>query len=395
MLSVRGRAVRSPVPFGAILFASCTLLAVAPIRRPRGLAVISWIVSAGPNELPYLFLFIVLASNPGIVLDPGRAVRGDWLAVGITAATVVGLVIVARRAFRTREVTEQALRRAFGSARRDPSPTERRLPWVRILLAPWPIRPRAVERVADIPYGPHGRDNLLDLYRQRSRPRDTPTLIYFHGGRFRWGRKSFEARPLLHHLAAHGWTCISANYRRSPTPGEGFPEHLVDVKRVIAWARTYGIEAGVDPTSILVAGSSAGAHLAAMVALTPNDPTFQPGFEETDTSITAGIGLYGYYGSLTAGERLPSDPLAHLDDGAPPFFVLHGDHDTYTPVEGARRFVGALRAASEEPVAYAELPGAQHSFDVFHSVRFEIVVGAIEAFATAALERATTREPRR
>jgi acetyl esterase/lipase len=65
----------------------------------------------------------------------------------------------------------------------------------------------------------------------------------------------------------------------------------------------------------------------------------------------------------------------------PPCFVIHGDHDTYTPVAGARRLVEHLRATSTHPVAFAELPGAQHSFDVFHSVRFEHVVDAIEAFA--------------
>ena len=47
----------------------------------------------------------------------------------------------------------------------------------------------------------------------------------------------------------------------------------------------------------MLAGSSAGAHLTMMAALTANDPTFQPGFEAVDTSITAGIGLGGYYGA--------------------------------------------------------------------------------------------------
>ena len=66
---------------------------------------------------------------------------------------------------------------------------------------------------------------------------------------------------------------------------------------------------------------------------------------------------------------------------APPFFVVHGDQDTYTPAEGARALVEHLRAVSSSPVLYAELPGAQHSFDLFHSVRFETVIDAIEAFA--------------
>jgi acetyl esterase/lipase len=338
-------------------------------------------------------MFIVVVSNSPTLLDAGRATSNGLLSLGVASVTVAALAVVAGRAFRAREVTEEALRHAFPpDGRADAQARHRRLPWLQILVAPWPIRPRAVERVADLAYGPHGADNLLDVYRHRSHPNDAPTLVYLHGGRFRWGRKSFEARPLIYHLAAQGWTCISANYRRSRTPGEGFPEHLVDVKRAIAWARAHRVEQGVDPDAIFVAGSSAGAHLTAMAALTPNDPAFQPGFEDEDTSITAGIGLYGYYGPLTAEERPPSTPLAYVGAAAPPFFVIHGDHDTYTPLEGARELVRALREGSSEPVAYAELPGAQHSFDLFHSVRFEIVIDAIESFAASCRDPHRTRD---
>ena len=47
-----------------------------------------------------------------------------------------------------------------------------------------------------------------------------------------------------------------------------------------------------------MAGSSAGAHLAAMAALTINDPNYQPGFEHDDTTVTGAVCLYGYYGDL-------------------------------------------------------------------------------------------------
>ena len=121
----------------------------------------------------------------------------------------------------------------------------------------------------------------------------------------------------------------------------------------------------------------------------------QPGFEDADTSITAGIGLYGYYGPLTDEEGPPSTPLAY-DGDAPPFFVFHGDHDTYTAPEGARALVDHLRDGSSSPILYAELPGAQHSFDLFHSVRFETVIDGIEAFAAwIRSQPATVRETAR
>ena len=389
----------SAVPFGSLFFAWCTLMAVAPLRRPRRLAVISWISSAVPNELPFLFLYIVIASTVPTVVDGQLGSPGPWIALAVALLTSAGLVVVARRSLRSGPVVEQALVNGLGPGWRseiDPVLAQRlrrHLPWPRILLIPWMFGRRDVERTANLPYGDDGPSNLLDVYRHRSHPADAPTLIYLHGGGFRWGRKSREARPLIYHLASQGWTCISANYHLSPTPADGFPQHLVDVKKVIAWVRTHGHEHGAAPDVIFLCGGSAGAHLTAMAALTANDPTFQPGFEAADTTITAGIGMYGYYGPLGSSEQPPTTPHAYGGPDRPPFFVVHGDHDTYIPVEGARTFVEHLQAVSSSPVVYAELPGAQHSFDLFHSVRFETVIDAIEAFAAWVRSQHTPSTP--
>jgi acetyl esterase/lipase len=142
---------------------------------------------------------------------------------------------------------------------------------------------------------------------------------------------------------------------------------------------------GADPTRLFLAGSSAGAHLAATAALTAGDPALQPGFEYADTSATGAICLYGYYGDAAAG--VPSSPLAHAGRDAPPFFVAHGDLDTTAPANGARRLVQRLRSVSSSPVVYAELPGGQHTFDLFHSIRFETVINGIEAFTAWVISR--------
>ena len=266
-----------------------------------------------------------------------------------------------------------------------------RLPWARILFAPLPVFRRDVRQLANIVYGDADRRNRLDLYRKRSRTSSSgPILIHLHGGHFRTGRKSFEARPLLHGLAAHGWVCISANYRLQPAAT--FPDFLIDVKRVIAWAREHAHEHGGDPTQVFVAGSSAGAHLAVTAALTANDPTLQPGFEDADTSVAAAVGLYGYYGPVDRQRQpLPSSPADYIHPDAPPLLIAHGDQDTYVPPEHARWLVGQLRETSTHPVVYVELPGAQHSFDLFHSIRFETLIDGIEAFA--AWVRSRTARP--
>jgi acetyl esterase/lipase len=255
----------------------------------------------------------------------------------------------------------------------------RRLPISRILFGPFFVRRRDVRHVANVPYGDAGRRNLLDVYHHPGTPSGGPVLVYLHGGGFRSGRKNREARPLLYRLASQGWVCISANYRLAPAAR--FPEYLVDVKKAIAWARDHGHVYGADTALVFVAGSSSGGHLALLAGLTPSDPSFQPGFERADTSVAAVISLYGYYGPIDTSASRPSTPFAYVRPDAPPFFVAHGDHDTLVPVEGARRFQATLRQVSSQPVVYPELPGAQHTFDLFHSIRFETLIDGIEAFA--------------
>jgi acetyl esterase/lipase len=141
---------------------------------------------------------------------------------------------------------------------------------------------------------------------------------------------------------------------------------------------------GADASTLVVAGSSAGAHLAAMAALTPNSTALQPGFERADTHVSAAVCLYGFYGSPNWIER-ESDaswaPIEHLDEDAPPMLVAHGTHDSFVPVTAAREFVQQFRTvAPERPLVYLELPGAQHTFDLYHSVRFHAVIDAVDAF---------------
>jgi acetyl esterase/lipase len=72
-----------------------------------------------------------------------------------------------------------------------------------------------------------------------------------------------------------------------------------------------------------------------------------------------------------------ASPIAQVGPHAPPFFVIHGTFDSMAYVDEARWFVHDLRAASQQPVAYAELPAAQHAFDTFHTVRGTHVVNGV------------------
>ena len=362
------------MPFGYLVttgvMLAYVLFAVAP-PRPRRWS--RWRVSFWlgylVNELPFL-AFLVLAASTALAIAQGDiATPVGWIGLGLAIVATAGLVVIVRRALRTGEVVDRALTDA-GLPPRLP----RRLPWLRILLWPFAFPHPGIERISNIAYGDAGRGNRLDVYRARSHPTGGPTLIHLHGGAFRIGNKSREARPLFYRLAGRGWVCISANYRlRTP-----FPDPLVDLKKVIAWVREHGPEYGADPSLVLVAGSSAGGYLASMAALTADDPALQPGFEDADTSVAAVVSLYGYYGSTGAGR---TSPTAYDGQGAPPFLVVHPDRDTLVVVDDARRLVESLRKGSASPVVYAELPGAQHAFDFFYSIRFSAVIDGIEAFA--------------
>jgi acetyl esterase/lipase len=226
-----------------------------------------------------------------------------------------------------------------------------------------------------------------------------------HGGGWSIGSKEGQGVPLMRHMAARGWLCVTINYRLSPR--DPFPAHLVDVKRAIAWVRRHGAGYGADPAFVAITGGSAGGHLAALAALTPGDPTYQPGFEDVDTRVQAAVPHYGVYDVAGASgarravlmrdrflgprvfQRDPvvdleefrrASPLLRVNPEAPPFFVVHGSRDSLVDVDQARRFVRALREVSRATVAYAELPGTQHAFDMFPSIRSAHVVRGVDRF---------------
>jgi acetyl esterase/lipase len=262
--------------------------------------------------------------------------------------------------------------------------------------------------------------NRLDIYHDGTERSGRPVLLYVHGGG--WSpvsNKNHQGKPLMLHLAARGWLCVSANYRVSPRVA--FPDHLIDVKRALAWVRAHAHAFGGDPSFVAVAGGSAGGHLAALLALTENDPEYQPGFEDANTSIQACIPLYGVYDfvpdqTLKMAERRlwfieryvmqkkhaehraefeKASPYWRVRDDAPPFFVIHGSNDTLVPVAEARAFVARLREVTRKPVVYAELSRTQHAFDVFHSIRTAYVVRAVERFCDYVLATRAETEARR
>src|ERR1019366_8120529 len=116
-------------------------------------------------------------------------------------------------------------------------------------------------------------------------------MVYIHGGAWVTGDKREQGKPMMYELVQRGWVAVAINYRLSPKAV--WPAHIVDAKKAVAWVRSHIADYGGDPSFIAVSGGSAGGHLSALLALTPGDPAFQPGFEEADTSVNACVPFYG------------------------------------------------------------------------------------------------------
>ena len=125
-------------------------------------------------------------------------------------------------------------------------------------------------------------------------------LIQIHGGGWVIGSRR-QGAYLLSRMVSRGWVGCSIGYRFSPEIR--MPEHLIDCKRILKWLLDHAGELGFDPDSIFLTGGSAGAHLALLMALTPNRPEFQPGFEEVNTRVQGWTGFYGAYDFYSCFEK--------------------------------------------------------------------------------------------
>jgi acetyl esterase/lipase len=370
------------------------------------LSVLSLIVS----EFPVHVIVAQAASAARLVGRGALRDRAGVLGLVVALTTWFRLLLARRDGLRAAEVLETSLRSSLGEdyRKRIPSdlPPESQLSLRDIWFPRFTERRRYLHQ-EDLSYGESGIRNHLDIWRRKDLPLDAqaPVLIQIHGSAWTKGSKRGQGYPLMAHMAERGWVCVAINY--SLAPAARWPAHIIDVKRAIAWVKREIACHGGDPNFVVVTGGSAGGHLSALAALTVNDPVFQPGFEDADTSVRAAVPLYGVYDLLDrAGDSPPQQeeflskivigapqdeayeiwdrgsPLSHVRSDAPPIFVLHGSIDTFTNHEQARAFAAALRKVSLGPVAYAELPGAQHSFDVMPSPRTAATVEAIDRFLT-------------
>lgn len=393
-----------------------TALAIVRIRRPGfasfPIMMIGWLV----GEFPLFHIVAQAVAAAILVAAGGFGDTAGHIGLGLLAVSWAGLWHVRSVSMLAGRSAEQALRAGLGADYRaclDPS----RVALFREGIDTRPTRrplhndPTGVRIVRDIAYGADPERNTCDLYLPEPGPDvaeagpPAPVLLQIHGGAWITGNKAQQGQPLLHRMAQVGIIGVSINYRLGPT--HRFPAQIIDVKRAIAWTKDHIADHGGDPERIVLTGGSAGGHLAALAALTPNLAAFQPGFADSDTTVAACVPFYGptdlvdrsglrgrstslesFLTSRVMAGPLADDrtswdlvsPISHVGPDAPPFFVIQGTNDVLVWREEQRLFVDALRAVSGAPVVSWEVPGAQHAFDTFNSRRSAAAVDAVERF---------------
>lgn len=192
-----------------------------------------------------------------------------------------------------------------------------------------------------------------------------PLLIWIHGGGWCGGEKrvfnDFER------FVFHGCAVLSIDYRLS---GEApYPAALEDCEYALKWAEEHAALYGYSADKLIVGGSSAGGHLAALLALKKA--------AAGDMRIRAAVDLFGpadlcelpelrhEIDAFTSGDpglARDASPLYNVCAGAPDFLIVHGTADSCVPVLQSRRLRDALIAAGNN-VTYLEIPGGGHGFD--------------------------------
>lgn len=408
---------RGPSYLRAALAEQRRLLSIRPHAPPSLLwRVGRWFAATVIREsAPHIAIFGLIVC--GILLLLGAA--GTTLGVVALALAAVAVLWELRMAWLAHRSTEEIEDALEGIERGEPP----RIPRSHLAVPPLMFVTRGVRRERGRLFAEVEGERLrLDVYRPPTDGGDgdrgpRPAVIQVHGGGWLSGSRYEQGIPLLNHLAALGWVGFNIDYRLSPEAT--WPDQIADVKRAIAWVRENAGELGIDPEMIAITGGSAGGHLTALAGLTENDPAFQPGFEEADTSVAAAVPFYGVY-DLTdsAGIYYPqmrswvfekvvvkrpfaeaeqvyrdASPYWRVHPEAPPFLVIHGERDTLVPVADARTFVARLReVTSAEHVRYIELPGAEHAFDLWPSERTAKVAEAIGRFLTAIADGRGTRD---
>jgi acetyl esterase/lipase len=225
------------------------------------------------------------------------------------------------------------------------------------------ISGNGVQVTRGVPYAP-GPRGMLDIYRPTRAQGLLPVVVFIYGGSWNSGRRRdylFVAGP----LAAEGMVVVVPDYRLFPEVR--FPAFVEDAAAAIAWTLRHVADYGGNPSDVFVMGHSAGAHIAAMVAL---DPAFLAAAGADRSQLAGFIGLAGPYDFLpitdpdikpifAGSDPAATQPINFVDGHNPPALLLAGDADETVDPANTTRLAARIRERGG-PVEAKIYPGLAH-----------------------------------
>lgn len=252
-----------------------------------------------------------------------------------------------------------------------------------------------------------GMDAKLDLYVRRGSATPQPTLIFIHGGGWTGGTKEARVLAIAPYLAM-GLNVVNVEYRLAKVALA--PAAVEDCRCALKWLYSHAKQYGIDTQKIVVAGDSAGGHLALMTGFLPASAGMerQCGRSEyqgqdpvpAEMKVAAVVNWYGitdvnelldgpnmrpyavtWLGSLTNREEIAKrvSPVTYVRAGVPAVLTIHGDADPTVPYQQGVRLHKMLAGAGV-PNELMTIPGGKHGLDCCNAEQRVKVYQTIEAF---------------
>jgi acetyl esterase/lipase len=207
-----------------------------------------------------------------------------------------------------------------------------------------------VKEFRALSYGPGARERV-DIYAPKGRERDLSAIVFFYGGGWEEGDRAMY-RFVGTALASRGSVVAIPDYRVYPEVR--FPGFVEDGARAVRWVRDNVERFGGDPGRIVVAGHSAGAYIAAMLAI---DGRWLRAEGMDNHSLCGLVGLSGPYDFLplhseklkvifgAVDKRQGSQPINFVEAGMPPALLIAGTGDRVVDPANTTRLGKRLREA--------------------------------------------------
>lgn len=237
-----------------------------------------------------------------------------------------------------------------------------------------------------------GKELELDVYQPRGAAARVPVVVYFHGGGWVDGRRQASSLLLLPFLA-QGWAVVNADYRLARVAPA--PAAAEDARCVLHWVHRMAERYGFDREAIVLAGDSAGGHLALLAAMLPPDSAFDQGCPAPDEMrwngrprpvprVAAVVNWFGvtdvaalldgaerrnfaleWFGTAPGRAHLAGQlsPLRWAGAASPPVISIHGDQDPVVPFRQARDLHAALTRAGVANELVSVAGGRHGDFD--------------------------------